>query len=316
MPMGPAPPAPIPLVDLGEIVVDPQGIFVTSSPNALGTLLLVQPNNSDGKKVAGGTMDLDIGAPLAADDTNLYFGANTMAGAGLFSLPRAGGMPTLLASTAERASHIAVDARNVYWSTQTSIFSVSVNGGGPAKTVAIDPVHVDGMALDHDYIYWTYAGSKGGVGATVRRAPLLGGFPELVADQRAGAADIAIVGSILYWVDEGHSGVDCTPTDGQLISLTDSMGATPKVLVDSIPGAGAMAVTSDGSAYLGILGMWCGRPTSPGVVEKISLADGTTTIVADNQIAPGDVAVDATSVYWTAILDEVTGDTTIRKANR
>jgi hypothetical protein len=116
---------------------------------------------------------------------------------------------TLAAVRAPR--YIAVDDTHVYWAESNwrqtggggstylpaSIMRVAIGGGLPER-VAQRESQFNGLALDSDYVYWIDRELHTPTRRhTIRRAPLRGGEPEVVAED--GATTLAVDREAIYW---------------------------------------------------------------------------------------------------------------------
>jgi len=88
---------------------------------------------------------------LAVDDSNVYFSQSYAANPIVAQVPRVGGAMTVLAH--DSAGGIAVDAKYVYWSDDSSVSRVPI-GGGPICVIASNQSQIVGPALDESSVYW------------------------------------------------------------------------------------------------------------------------------------------------------------------
>jgi hypothetical protein len=154
------------------------------------------------------------------------------------SMPRSGGAQTILASSIPPNAWFLVDAQNIYWNDDTDTFSLPKAGGTPTHLasqpsgaylrrqntqnlyfiLANDPVHslivaknggsqtlLDNgtipMAVDDHCIYTTPSPtSPGGAYDTLVGAPMSGGAPSTLATGLGSAAAMAADESGLYWI--------------------------------------------------------------------------------------------------------------------
>jgi hypothetical protein len=147
-------------------VSDPAGdlLAVPTSGGSPTTLYAGPPITSGSANISG------AGASgLAVDDTNVYFtycpfGSSGSATPALMRIPRAGGSPTVLASSC--ATGIAVDAQNVYWiGTEDggTLEEVPITGG-PVRVLATGQFAAVGPVIDDTSIYWGTAQQTGTCG--------------------------------------------------------------------------------------------------------------------------------------------------------
>jgi hypothetical protein len=128
----------------------------------------------------------------AADDTSIYWG-----GDGIFSVSRAGGTVTTLATTRQVSTGLAIDDANVYWcafsEASTPILSTPKTGG-PSVTLATGQVGATAFAADGLNVYWTI---NEGVGA-VMKVPVSGGAPVTLASAPT-PGPIVLDDTSVYW---------------------------------------------------------------------------------------------------------------------
>jgi hypothetical protein len=289
-----------PLRAPGGMVADARGVFVVDE-DIVGAVLLFAPDLQNSQIVAGGSDALHVVGPLVGDATNLYFGAATASGIGLFSMPRAGGAPVMLASSDYLPRVAAVDAQRLYWATAAdpSVYSVSTAGGARA-TVSTSLHGVDGLALDANFVYWNSRGAVGDAGGDVEKAPLAGGTPVVIAAQQNGATSVAVDDTSVYWFTQDY-GVDCTPTNAMLWQMPKDGSAAPVQIANQ--SLGAFGLVIDGAqAWFLSAGSWCNvMSTATGAVLKSPLATpGTPTPIATTQVSPSCFALDAAHIYWAA----------------
>ncbi len=117
---------------------------------------------------------------MVTDETNVYWAAleSGINGGAIFSVPKSGGTPLMIASKQARPSSIAVDETHVYWTNEGrasageeegggAVMSVPKAGGTPTTLVDDLPL-ADAIALDADGVVWQDH-------YTIRRIPKAGG---------------------------------------------------------------------------------------------------------------------------------------------
>jgi hypothetical protein len=113
----------------------------------------------------------------AADDTNVYFGADTTtAQTGvLIRVEKTGGAGEMLAGDLDSADAIAVGGDAVYWLTRGdsgSGYLARIPRTGGAPTILASGLGLTiGIALDAEYAYWTEGGDPGARNGLIRRVP-------------------------------------------------------------------------------------------------------------------------------------------------
>lgn len=169
---------------------------------------------------------------------------------------------------AASASDIAVDATNLYWSTNTmgTIEKVPLRGGAPSTLVS-GQVPTYSLAVDATNVYWN--------GTAVMKAPLAGGAPSVVDGVVALGRIKADATSIYY---QTKSAIWSISPDG-----------TGSKMLASEPGTiNYFAV--GGSDIAWITGL---------TARSAPITGGAPTLLASNAPANG-IAADATNVYWGA----------------
>ena len=127
---------------------------------------------------------------LAVDGENVYW-ANSTSGGTVMRTPLAGGPSVTVAAGQSNVADIAVDAMNVYWTTNSMVVSATKDGGGAAVTIASDLAAANGIAVDSANVYWTEA-------AAVVRKPLQGG-PAITLASDEVPTFLAVGTAGVYW---------------------------------------------------------------------------------------------------------------------
>jgi hypothetical protein len=187
--------------------------------------------------------------------------------------------PTLVASPADVKS-IAAAPTHLYWTTRSKTGAGAVQrmpiGGGAVETIVGRPA--EGLVVDDTHAYWSDALGLHAVAHT-----------DKVVVAIAGAQDphaIAIDGATLYVMDYAATvdgaGIDVIPLDGSATTVV-------------APGAATFAMTVTGGHLY-----WLDY--GDGNVYDLPLAGGAPVVIAEGSgsATDGDMAADATSVYWLA----------------
>lgn len=132
---------------------------------------------------------------IAADEPDVYWG--TAEGA-LFHWD--GGAADKRISGESFDSRLAIDGGSVYWlnahARAVQVMERDAHGAKPLATAQYAPV---GMAMDASWIYFTTWSDE-----SVKRVAKVESPVEVLADQQAEPADIALHGDRAYWLNEGQ----------------------------------------------------------------------------------------------------------------
>lgn len=224
------------------------------------------------------------------DDSNLYVAD----GEALHSVPKAGGVPTVLASglDGEAYGSIAVDAQHVYMAldgTEDRVVRVPV-GGGSVETLASGSTAYRGLALDNlNYFFF-----ESQLATKLMSGPKLGGALVTVVDSTNDGSRIVERDGFLYW--QAANGV-------QRVSTADPLPATPSTI--------ALGYYATDFA-VGPTNVFFAN-TGAGVVGKFPLSGSTITELATGQTFPSHLAIDSTWVFYAP---DYLGSPEIRKVNQ
>ena len=212
---------------------------------------------------------------LAVNATDIYW---TEFVQGLWSLPLAGGVPTVI--SAEYASGFALDTTHIYWGTNGYLQQTPLGGGAVTHLTpggwGITPKEW-GVAADATFVYWTDQ-AKG-----LFKVPIGGGEPITIAT--AGISNpggIVIDATTLYWANAQSTIQKIPLAGGSVTTLAAGQESVQTLAID----AGYIYWTNTGLTYLA------------GSVNRVAKAGGAVTILATAQDDPAGLAVDATDVYW------------------
>ena len=92
---------------------------------------------------------------LAINSTSVFYARDLPDGASVWSVPKAGGAPMLVASgraAPANGHHMVADDAFVYWTDTFALFSAPVQGG-PVSVLAT-PSRIGALALDEGALYW------------------------------------------------------------------------------------------------------------------------------------------------------------------
>jgi len=205
--------------------------------------------------------------------------------------------PVLLdgdASTDTRGVEVRGD--RVYWSCGgNQVIRSRLKDGTGFLEVATDTNFMPSLTTDDTYAYWTEWN-----GGDVRRAPLTGGGPVEVlgtVSATAGWGRIAVSPTRVFWATRNDDiGVWAAPIDtvtGEVFAVASapSLGLSVQEVADPI----GVAVDATHVYFTDAGGGLVLRRTIDSVLAEEDVAAD---IIAANQGGAGDLAVDATHVYW------------------
>ena len=269
-----------------------------------------------GTTITGGstftTLASGLNSPssLVVDATNVYFinggtAANNYADGTLMKVPIAGGKTTTIASGQRSTTAIAGAGTNLYWTnwgtfvssssdyTLNTVMTVPLVGGTPV-TLASGQNGPQGIAVDSTYVYWTNASG------TVMKMPVGGGTPVTLASGLDFPGSIAVDATSVYWVNGGTTGKPYGYTT--LMKIPIGGGAPTTLASAGLIASGSSIAVDPTSVYwtINLFSANSGTETcTVGTVTKVSIDGGTPITLASGELCPsGQIAVDATAVYW------------------
>jgi hypothetical protein len=177
-------PAPVAPNGGGPFTIDATNVYWLQG-GAFNAFAVIKAPLSGGAPVtlASGA-NVNGAASLAVDATSVYWtnrGGSSPGAGSVVKVPIAGGTPTTLVSGLDYPLDVAVDASNVYFTTEGTssaggaVMRVAVSGGAPTtlwSAAGVDAsrfVTASGIALDASYLYWTTA-PEGTPGSVMRMA--------------------------------------------------------------------------------------------------------------------------------------------------
>jgi hypothetical protein len=207
--------------------------------------------------------------------TNACSGAT---GCGVFTLPKAGGTPLLIAAS-DAPEGIAVDDTSVYWAeTGTgAVMQAPKQGGPPQQLAAPDAWDV---ALDDAFVYWTDQGSS------VGRVPKGGGPQETLVKLSAG------VSTVMLAVDDTRVYFSVQLGSAGFVASAPKAGGAPTMLAKDLELPYGVALDAE-SVYVAVK-----SSGASGSIVKVPKGGGPVTTVVSDLPDPSNLALDDACVYW------------------
>ena len=281
-----------------------------------GTQVCVAPGNTcpteDGGTAVAVTHGGAAATTMPVGDAGGNGATNSGAGATVGSAGStcgSGGCAPVLIGAGGAPMWIAIDAKNVYWTTKATVTMAPIEGGVDT-ILASNLDSAWGIAVSEGVVFWTEARSPNGaiamcsvdtdatatfesnednpigiavdqtnvywtdsVGGTVNAAPRSGGATRVLAQGRDHPTAIAVDATHVYWADANQ------------IESAPIAGGTPTVL--------AAANTPFSMAVDAANVYW----TDGGSVWQLPVGGGTPKAIGHGNAF--GVAIDATTVYWT-----------------
>jgi hypothetical protein len=259
---------------------------------------------------------------LALDDTYIYFSeANT---GGIYRIAKTGGMPLPYWEGITFPFAVAVDDATVYWGDVEGVWRCPKAGcpGGMETAIAPSIENVQAIAIDQANVYWT-----DDVASQVLAAPLTGataGTQLWSGPSNSSPLNIATDGQHVYFTsDDGR--LHIVDVDGGAASPSTLGGAGSASLGVTVQGSqvfwtagGAQgkvletptAAPTSASALLtnqnvpgpivsdGVNLYWLGSDGDAGTLHTCAIDDCQSSILAGSMVAPCDVVVDTSAVYY------------------
>ncbi len=173
-------------------------------------------------------------APMTVDSANVYWETfSTTSNGAVFSMPKTGSTPVILANVLSGLQGIAVDSSYVYFSDLQTIYGVPLGGSAGPPTVLVPSASgVQFISLENAWLYWPQTSD-----GDVHRATNTGGSVTLLGTSGISAYDAVSDASNVYWTDTGGG----MQTDGTVWEVAIA-GGTPYMLASEQSGVRNIAV--------------------------------------------------------------------------
>jgi hypothetical protein len=186
--------------------------------------------------------------------------------------------PVVLTTGQPDVLFLAVNATNLYWTTDPATVVTMPIGGGSPTTLFSGPTSLEGIAVDATSVYFsTY------VEDTILTLPLAGGSPTTFASGLARPLGVAVDATNVYFADFDGSVVEIPLAGGSPVTLT--------------PMPAGFANFATGIAVNASNIYWSSGTT----LNEMPLAGGVSADLVDGQDDAFGIALDDTNVYWTTL---------------
>jgi len=281
----------------GTLAVDDHNIYFASGasgPVYWATDLMRIPRAGGEAVTLVSASDVYGVASIVSDGNDVYWTTETPNIGVVLSVPMNGGAVTTVSTSSAPPYCIALDAENVYWSSQAvGVFKAPKTGGSP---IALTPETyrggADGIAVDATSVYWMAYDP-----AALMKVSKAGGAPVtlLGAAGRAGGGcrQLAAVNDTVF---VGYSpSWDGGPGAAQIVTVPIGGTGTPSVFIaDNVYPGNPLLVASSTSLF------WEGYGTAIEINQTPLLGGTTTPLAAPAANAVEDMAVASDgTLYWT-----------------
>jgi hypothetical protein len=215
---------------------------------------------------------------LALNSTHAFFGRTANGASAVWSVPKTGGTPTLVAGGVP--NYIVADDGFVYWTDGTGIYSAPVAGGTASQLTTSSGA--GRLALDErGALYWVDVGARGFVHRMENRI----GVP--ITGEQAPTGAIAVDAAFVYFGDAGVPG-----SSGAILRVPRIGGSVETVTTTAAP---VVAIRLDplNVYFRDTSGAVFSMPKSGGAPILLSAPNSGTVS------GPLDVDVNAGVVWWT-----------------
>jgi hypothetical protein len=193
-------------------------------------------------------------ASIALDTTSVYFtevGAGGPTGGSVKSVLKTGMVVQLLASGLNSPHELAVDATNVYWTSQVAgqVYRMPIGGAGSPTVIASGQTGVRGIALDVNRVYWANSGNGAAGGGSIMFLGKVGAstMPNTIVSNLTEPWLVALDAADIYWTEQRAM--------GDIARAPETANTTKMVVVPNQASPFCIAVDAN-SVYWTASGVW------------------------------------------------------------
>jgi len=220
---------------------------------------------------------------VAVDDATVYWGDVE----GVWRCPKAGcpgGMETAIAPSIENVQAIAIDQANVYWTDDVAsqVLAAPLTGASAGTRLWSGSSNASplNIATDGQHVYFTSDDGR------LHIVDVDGGAASPSTLGAAGSASLGVTvqGSQVFWTAGG--------AQGKVLETATAAPTTANTVLtnQNVPGA----IVSDGVNLY-----WLATDGDAGALHTCAIDDCQSSILAGSMVAPCDVVVDTSAVYYT-----------------
>lgn len=204
-----------------DIGVDAANVYVTSYWNS--TLLKVPIDGSEPALLTGGQSNA---TEIVADQDSIAWARVPDSGAlGSVRIRKKDGSGDVSASGQDTPARLTLDPNNLYWVAGGNLMKLAKTGGVAVPMTAAAPSDI---TSDGTNVYWVVAGD-----GTLRRIPVTGGTPVILASGLGAPSSVAVDETHVYWTNPGGGQVMRIPkSGGSPVTLASGQESPQDIAVD------------------------------------------------------------------------------------
>jgi hypothetical protein len=273
---------------------------------------------------------VDTPLGLAADEATAFWTASgTQPGTGsLQSVRIEGGSPTTLLARQQSPFGLALGPNTLFFTTagDGAVWSLGIGSTAPVQVATAQPTVNEIRIAPNGDLYWANAGSRGTPTGSIARVDASGAI-SMIATAQGFPYDLAVDAEGVYWANLEEGTIMRAPLAGgpaRVLAANEDLplglavdaatiywgtrlaglrraakvgGGTATTIAPSRLPVNAVAI--DGSTLFWTSGRLRRDGVADGVVMRMELPDGTTSVVATGQDDPRSLALTSRYVLWT-----------------